>query len=355
MSSTQTFEQQQQKTKFQFNANLFQQHLEKHALDSVNQFKEITRQYALFHMTFFTLACLELLSFVLFFSFLTKSTILAFSLAGIILTGFAYFVLLFYFQAKKPEQLIEVRQTFLEKCHSVLPFEKSSSEYHLSLASSLYHFLQLLHRQEYTYYSLPSFFKTLSPLMQKFSVWCHWKDLHQMKEILLQMMIKEHVELVKISPTDLESHSGLASSYRLLAQHYQDPRVLSPQTEHIWVSPEYQAPMMKKNFENAARRAIEEYKILDYYAPDEPWVHAQLAAIFHDLNLTQEEIQEYEAIIKISPQDREILLRLGILYFQQGLNAQALRLYEQLKKMQDPKAEELLSYYDAYSEQNSPI
>lgn len=348
MTATQTFQKSQHQSRFHFNAALFQEQMEKHAATAIEDFKEITRQYSVFHICFFTIACLELLAFALFFSFLTKSTILAFSLAGIFLTGFAYFVLLFYFQAKKPEQLLAVRHTFLENCQDSLPFEKGSSEFHFSLGAALYHLLNQLHRQEYTYYNLPSTFKTLAPLMQKFSVWCHWKDLHQMKEFLLLMMIKEHIELVKIEPTDLETHSGLANSYRLLAKHYQDPRIANPQAEHLWISPEYQSIEMLKKFEKTSWRAIEEYKILDYYAPNEPWVHAQLASIFHDLNLPQEEIKEYEAIISIAPQDRDTLFRLGILYFEQGLNAQGLKLYEQLKKMHDSKAEELLSYYDAY-------
>ena len=348
MTTTQPFQKTQHVSQFHFSTALFQEQMEKHASAAIEEFKEITRQYSVFHICFFALACFELLAFALFFSFLTKSTILAFSLAGIFLTGFSYFVLLFYFQAKKPEQLLAVRHTFLESCQQALPFEKNSSEFHSSLAGALHHLFNQLHRQEYTYYPLPSTFKTLAPLLQKFSVWCHWKDLHQMKEFLLLMMIREHVELVKMAPTDLETHASLAHSYRLLAKHYQDPRTANPQTEHLWVSPEYHNADMLKKFERTSWRAIEEYKILDYYAPNETWVHAQLASIFHDLNLAQEEIREYEAILRTSPQDREILFRLGVLYFEQGLNAQGLRLYEQLKKMQDAKAEELLSYYDAY-------
>lgn len=346
MPITQSLEQKQHSFYRGANTLHFQEQLEGHAAKASEEFKEITRRYAIFHMSFFLLACLELLAFALFFSFLTKSTILAFSLAGIFLTGFTYFVLLFYYQAKKPEQLIELRQTFLEACKTLLPFEKSSYEYHLSLGASLHHLFNQLHRQEYTYYSLPKTFKTLAPLMQKFSVWTHWKDLHQMKEFLLLMMIKEHIELVKISPTDLETHSTLANSYRLLATHYQDPKISQPHAEHIWISPEYYTTEMQKKFERAAWKAIEEYKILDYYAPKEPWVHLQLASIFHDLGLVEEEIREYEAILKATPQDKEALFQLAVLYFKQGLNAQALQLYEQLKNMNEKRAEQLLTHYE---------
>ena len=329
-----------------FNTQVFEEQTKEQTLDATASLKKATRQYALFHICFFLLACAELLAFALFFSFLTQSTILAFSLAGIFLTGFTYFVFLFYLQAKKPEQLLGVRQTFLEQCRKSLPFTSGTSEYHLALGQALHDFFNHLHRQEYTYYFLPSIFKTLSPLIQKFSVWCHWKDLHQMQEMILLMMIKEHIELIKIAPTDLETHARLAHSYRILAKHYQDPRIAHPDIDHIWVSPEYQSVDMINKFEKASWRAVEEFKIMDDYAPNDPWVHAQLAEIFHDLHMAAEEIQEYEIILKSAPEDTDVLLRLGILYFKQGRNAQALSLYEQLKNTNDPKAKELLSYYD---------
>ena len=143
----------------------FQEKIQAFAVEAVEEFKAITRQYALFHICFFVLACLELLSFALFFSFLTQSVILAFSLAGIFLTGFAYFVFLFYFQAKKPEQLMAVREIFLDNCERLLPFEKGSCDYHSYLKASLNDLVNRLHRQEYFYYRFPASFKTLAPLI----------------------------------------------------------------------------------------------------------------------------------------------------------------------------------------------
>src|SRR5262245_26633332 len=86
--------------------------IERFSQEALSFFKQVTRHYALFHITFFSLAIFELFAFVLFFSFLTRSTIFAFSLAGLFLTAFSYFVLLFYFQAKKPQQLLELRSRF---------------------------------------------------------------------------------------------------------------------------------------------------------------------------------------------------------------------------------------------------
>jgi len=313
----------------------------------LEDFKQVTRQYAIFHILFFSIAVIELAAFVLFFSFLTKTTIFAFSLAGLFLTGFTYFVLLFYFQAKKPNQLFDVRSQFIEAARSILPFEKESAEYYQALAATLDRLLSYLHRLEYSYYSVPSSFKTLSPLMQKFSAWTHWKDLHQMKELLLVMTIKQQIELIKLKPTDLEAHAHLAESYLDLSRLYMDPRKLYPDDEHFWISPDYAGSAMVEKFKQASLRAIEEYKILDSYAPNDPWVHAQLALIYHHLELYPEEMREYEAILKVKPNEQEVLYRLGALYFQHGMSAQGLRIFEQLKKSSEAKANELIAHYDA--------
>lgn len=329
----------------EFNKGAFEDKTDHYCSEALDIFKQVTRQYALFHITFFCIGVIELVAFILFFSFLTKSTIFAFSLAGLFLTLFTYFVLLFYFQAKKPEQLLDVRSGFAQACKSAIPFSPGSAQFHLALASSLQRMLTTLHRQEYSYYSLPASFETLSPLMQKFSVWTHWKDLHQMKELLLLMIIKEKIEVIKLQPTDLQAHAHLADAYLALSRLYMDPRHLYPSDEHLWVSPEYSSPEMLEKFKSASLRAIEEYKILDAYAPNDPWVHAQLADIYRVLNLPQEEMREYEAILKVSTGAPEVLLRLGSLYFEHGFSAQGLRLYEALKNSNDPKAEELIASY----------
>ncbi len=118
--------------------------------------------------------------------------------------------------------------------------------------------------------------------------------------------------------------------------------------EMVWVPPDYFSEETQQKFTSAAERAIEEFKILDDYAPNDQWVHAQLASLYHDIGLPEQEILEFEKMLKIAPQDRQILFRLGVLYFQQGYNAKGLRVYEQLKKSKDKKADELISYYDAY-------
>jgi tetratricopeptide (TPR) repeat protein len=100
-----------------------------------------------------------------------------------------------------------------------------------------------------------------------------------------------------------------------------------------------------QKFKEAARLAIEEFRILSHYAPNDPWVHEQLAVGFHDLGMPDEEVKEVETLLKLRPQDKEILFRLGMLYFKQNQNAKGLQVYEELKKANFKKAENLISAY----------
>jgi tetratricopeptide (TPR) repeat protein len=102
---------------------------------------------------------------------------------------------------------------------------------------------------------------------------------------------------------------------------------------------------LEKKFRQASERAIEEFKIISDYAPNDPWVHLQLAYSYRDLNMPLEEIQAYETILRINPTDKEALFKLGTLYFQQGMNAKGLQVYEELKRANFSKVENLIKYY----------
>jgi len=312
----------------------------------VRHFRKLTRNYALFHAAFFLLGVAELLALLLFFPFFSQSSVSAFSLAAVFLTGFSYFVLRFYFQVKKPEELLQLRAQFVRSCEEALQDKVDPLKKVSLLSHALYELISYLEGQEYTYYRLPSYFEALAPLTEKFSLWRHWKDLFQMKEILLQFCIRQQIERVKYQPTDLEAHASLANGYIALYRLYIDPRKLGKSVPYAFILRSYASQEMRKKFQATAVRAIEELKILDVYSPSDPWVHAQLAAIYHDLGQRDKEIAAYETLLKISPQDRELAYRLGILYFQQGLTAAGLKIYEQLKKAQDPKAHTLISFYD---------
>lgn len=320
------------------NKGQYEAHVESASAHALESFRHIAKQYALFHIGFFALGFLELLGLMLFFTFLTQSAIFAFTLASIFFTGFTYFVLLFYLQAKKPQQLLDLKNEFIEEC-------TSESHGHFAKIHALYQLFFSLHRQEYTFYPLSDKFATLSLLAKKFSVWTHWKDVHQLKQLLLESIIKYYVQLVQLKPTDLEIHAGLATAFLSLSKLYRDPRKSFPNDEHLWVSPDYHSKEMHDKFTNAAHKAIEELRIVDAYSPNDPWTHTQLAAIYQDLGLVENEIAEYELIVKLNPKDHEMLLRLGVLYFSQGQNAQALALYEKLKQIHPTKAEDLLAHY----------
>ncbi len=262
---------------------------------------------------------------------------LAFSLAALFLTGFSYFVLLFYFQAKKPEQFQLLLKSYIHG-------SKTGKE---DILQSLSQLVSKLQGQEHHYYRLPQSFHTLAPLLEKFSIWTHWKDVHQMKELLLWSAIHEGRELVKAFPTEVSSHRALAIGYIALSRIYRDPRKETP--DILWVSPEYQSAEMEGKFKAAAERAVAELKIIEESTPNDSWIHAQLAMLYRDLNLPNLEIQEYETLAKITSNDKEILFRLGLLYFQQGRNTKGLKVYELLKKAAHPQADTLISFYDAFT------
>ncbi len=323
-----------------------------HAQNLIEAFKKITRFYVLFHIVFAGLAFVEFFALVVFFSFWIASSTIAFLLAAIFLTGFSYFVLLFYFQVKKPQQLLEVRQVFLDATRRELASCSERSAYHLSAAHAIYRSTETLDRLECEYYQLPLHWPTLQTLLRKFSIFCHWKDVLLMKELLLQEAIREHVALIKEEPVDLEAHASLAESYMRLASIYRKPTAKSSEENadefFPWISPEYLSEEMQKKWRLANERAIEEFSIIDAFAPNDPWVHAQLAAIYRELGETKKESAEYEAILRIVPEDKAALFQLGILYFREGRTANGLRIYQQLKQSRDPRAEQLLEFYDDY-------
>ncbi|MEN9343788.1 MAG: hypothetical protein RLZZ453_575 [Chlamydiota bacterium] len=297
---------------------------------TVARFKQVTRQYALFHIGFCSLAFLEVVLFALFFSFFTQTTLLAFSLAALFLTGFTYFVLLFYLQTKKPQDLADIL-TF---------FEKGNTS---SLIESLSRLLAALHQLEYTYYGSST---ALVSLMQKFSAWIHWKDLHKMNEMILKKIIREHLRLIRENPTDSDIHASLAETYVLLAELYTDPTELTQEVEDLWTSPEYHSALFVAKRKKALSQALEEYKILDFYTPENPSIYEHLAKIYYDLQEMDKAMHAYELIVTKRPEDRRALFDLGSLYFENGKYAQGLQVYEKLKRVQDERCDELLSYYD---------
>jgi tetratricopeptide (TPR) repeat protein len=309
---------------------------------------QLVKRQIYFNALFFFLTFGEICFFFSYFALLKQSSVLAISLAIFFLTLFSYFVIRLYLQAKKPEELLAICQGALERCKEWLHYREGETHHHIAFANAAQKFASSLHEKEYTFFKPPFFFHSLSPSFEKLSCFCHWQDLHRMKEFLLLTAIEEHIKVIKCEPTNLELHAALANAYVMLSALYADPRKFSGSDEERWIPKERFSEEMQAKFRKTAERAIEEFQILNDYAPHDPWVHIQLAYSYHDLQMPDKEIQEYEIVLKLRPDDRETLFKLGMLYFQQGHNAKGLQIYQTLKRLQDKKAENLIKFYGAY-------
>ncbi len=330
-----------------FNTETFQEKVSDLCHPFVSRFWRINRGYILFHTLFIALLSIEFIVFGLLISHSLQSTAMAFWLAAMFLSVFTYLVLLFYHQGRRPERLMQLRDEYMEAIQESIPFDLGTLEYHCCITKGIVHLISNL--------EIPSVKNrwvlasdTLSYLTEKFRIWTKWKDLLRLKEMLFLTSIQEHIRLIKNEPSDLEAHASLASNYVGLASLYQDPRNLTLNEALCWTPPEYESEEMRAKFEMALERALEEYHIIDEYAQRDPWVHAQRAALYKELERHEEEQKEYEEILQVDPENNEILVRLGKLYFRKGENAKGLKIYDQLKHLDGSKAGELISQYDAY-------
>ena len=123
----------------------------------------------------------------------------------------------------------------------------------------------------------PECLSMMEPILEKISCWWHWRDVHRMKEILIFFSIDEHIKLIKYEPTNLEFHAALANEYVMLASLYSDPKKMEGFDQDRWIPPERCSNEMQYKFKQASEFAIEELKILNEYAPDDPWIHVQLS------------------------------------------------------------------------------
>lgn len=315
----------------------------------IPQFRRIIKTYIWFNIFFICLSLSQIVTVIAFFSTLSQSYLLAVSLAGLFLTCFSYFIIRLYFQAKKPELIFSLLERYMEAVTKALNYQEGIPEHHMALAQGCCRLAASLHGFEYQQFKLPSWMEAIAPSFEKLSCWCYWHDVHKTKELLLLFSVDEHIKMVKCEPTSPDLHTALANAYIMLSGLYIDPRKVEGYDDERWVPNEKYSTILEKKFKASAERAIEEFKILSEYAPNDPWVHAQLAYSYHDLKMHQEEIQEYETILKLRPDDKETLFKLGVLYFEQGFNAKGLRVYEELKRANYKKAEMLIQYYGAFS------
>jgi len=308
-----------------FDDTYFQHHLPQIYRTVLKEFRWIVQSYLFFHLFFLVLIAGESIAFFPFFTS-AKGTALALSI--LFLSSFSYLVLHFYTQARKPERLFQLKESFLQSCRRHNSAPPGEAEHHLSIADALLKLASYLEDFEKNFYQLPS---AIASFFNGIFVHLFWKDVFNMKRLLLSAAVEEHLKQIRVTPTDLEVHASLATTYVAQSKIY---RVKKNKKENF-----------EKHFRTSSHLAIEEFRILNFYAPNDPWVHEQLAQGYHDLDMPEEELQEVETLLKLRPQDKETLFRLGNLYFLQGMNAKGLQVYETLKESNFKKAEDLIAFY----------
>lgn len=317
--------------------------------DFLKKIQFYLKQYTIFNITFISLAVFEVICCLIFFNLLTRSSLLAITLAVFLMTLFSYFILKIYFQSKKPQFFISSCKELLNQLANQNQHAVTSFEHHLFTASSLTRIANALKDFEYTFYSPIKSLDSLRLTFEKLGCWLHWHDIHLLKEWLYQQVVETYIKLIKEQPDHLQLHVALANTYVMFSTIYATPQKQDPYEEEKWVAPEKFTQEMRAKFTDCAERAIEEFKILNDYNPDDPWVYTQLAYSYHDLQMPHEEIKAYEKIATLIPHDVDTIYKLGILYFQQGQTAKGLKIYERLKASRPQKAASLIKYYGYYS------
>lgn len=307
-------------------------------------FKKIIYTQVRFHLFFLAAIIFELIGLVACYSLLVELSFFSFGLAALFLTIFSYFILRIYFQAQKNEQFEEFLSRYARGCKTIIKYREGIPEHHIALGSAFARLASEFSGLEYTFFFAPKWVPSLETMAENMSVRTFCNDVYRMRESLLSKAVEEHIKLVKCEPTSLDIHAALANAYVTLSSLYLE--VKKGQKNLI-----ENAEELETKFRKTAQKAIEEFKILNDYAPNDPWVHAQLAYSYSDLNMPKEEIREYEVILKLRPNDTEILFKLGSLYFEQGRNSDGLRIYEKLKQVNFKKAEGLISFYGAVENQ----
>ncbi len=279
-----------------------------------------------FHTVFFSLVGCELVSLCTLALF-SKSLFIAFALAGLCLTVFSYLLIRFYQETKHREEARAVLQEFLGACKDEIP-EASP----LSCARALHHLLHVINFKDLELHAN-------HPFLQKCLVWLHWKEVHEMQKRLLHHALEYHIQAIKEEPQDIQAHASLAQAYLSLGHVY------CPPEDFLWVPKAFLGKPMQDNAKRCFEFALQEWKIISAFSPNDPWIHLQLAQVFYLLERSDEELKELELVHRLQPHDRDAMLHLGIKYFEQNMPAQALALYQALKKANDARAEELISHY----------
>lgn len=317
----------------------------------INNFTKKVKKNARIHLLGYLTAFVLLtgLGFLLFASLLIPLTpvLTAFSLSFFLLGIFSCYIFHRFIVIQKSEKCHSLVSEFKELSSQICQWPCGVPQRHSTLALAYAIFAENLNGLEYRLCFVEKIPQRLAPLLESINCFLFWKDIFLLKEILLLASLQEYLDLVKSDPINLTYHSQLANAYILLSRTYRDPRNDESLGEHRWISKKRYDKLILDKYHHATERAIEEFKIISSYAPDDPWVHAQLALSYKDLDLPFEEIQACEALLRLSPSDKDTLHRLGKLYFKLGANAKGLEVYRQLCHINCDLAAQLICQYGA--------
>jgi tetratricopeptide (TPR) repeat protein len=309
--------------------------------EAMSLFKKIMDEHARFHAISLSLIALEIFLFILLYGYLQKTLWITFLLGSIFFTCISYFIIKFYLDSKKPDSLLNLKDHYLDLCKKELLFSDNSKEFHFQIASNLFLLAQTMKGYEYLIYKAPS--KSLIPFLRHFSSFFHWKEVFFIREKLMQLAIDEHIQIVQLYPSDIETHASLAESFMNMGKLYSE----LIKSHEPWIKKALENLEIEKKFLTSTNLALEELKIVENFSEKTPWILAQRASIYHELKRPLDEIQCYETLLEMNPQDEAAIYRLGVLYFAQGLVTQGLQCYQKLRESGDERADTLIKLYDA--------
>jgi tetratricopeptide (TPR) repeat protein len=270
-------------------------------------------------------------------------SIVALAIAFAVLVAFLFHFLSVYIEESTVKQALASKQRIAALMEQAQPSAEEQGELYARLALSVRSTCARVLKT-------PQWCMWLVAPLNRLISYVLWRPLHILSEVLFMAAVDQHISRIKAAPTDLKCHAALANCYVMLANHYLEPMKTRPFMTWPGILLTHRtAAVLEAKGRASSHSAIEELSILSSFAPDQLWVHDQLAISYRELEMPEKEIEECEAIIKLCPDDHQALLRLGILYFRQGRHAKGLEVYERLKPIQPLLAEELIGHYGAYT------
>ena len=306
---------------------------------ALRQFAKTIRSYIYFNIASIIIILMETITFLVFVAFFKASVGVTLALALVFLTFFSYNVINIYLQNKKTEQYDNILYDFLKECQQALNLQEVLIEDNIVLVNNIIHLAEKLEKCTPYYYTPPKKLSFLKNFLENFSIYFHWSDVNNMREKLLNFASRKYIEIIKDEPTNLELHAVLANIYVMESTIHRKDHPLK-----IWKN-KSKSSLQNKKFSKSSKYAIEEFKILCEYAPQDPWVRAQLAYGYNDLGMYKKQMTELEIILDMVPNDVDTMFQLGSLYFQQGLNAKGLQIYENMLKLDYDRACKLIRHY----------